>query len=412
MAAARCSVVRDWIAFWIFGMANNFAYIVMLSAAEDIMKHETNTTGTLPANAEQCQARENREPPMHHAVARPRPCLADIIPCLLMKFLYPCFAHRISMTIRHVTTCLLQAASFVVVAFAPNVTVALIGVGIGSVQSGLGESLYLGLSAYYSRQVGRPVAIDYSQSVAAWSSGTGGAGIFGSLVYAGLTEPHFAALSPRVTLLILLLVPLVFLLTYFFVLTPVDHVYRPARSVSIPQIASEEVADFSSGFAQCAQQALHFDREAGRTDTPKVPTTAWEMAKATVPLLKYMIPMTLIYWAEYLINQGVVSFIIFDCAHGFWLYQVMYQVVNLVFFAFDAVFRFVPHIWIVFALILIEGLFGGASYVNTFHSIHVKFHPALIEFSMGMATLSDSLGIVLAGFTAMPVHNWLCKLVA
>nr|CAD2170186.1 unnamed protein product [Meloidogyne enterolobii] len=32
--------VRDLIAFWIFGLANNFAYVIMLSAADDIIKSQ------------------------------------------------------------------------------------------------------------------------------------------------------------------------------------------------------------------------------------------------------------------------------------------------------------------------------------------------------------------------------------
>ena len=30
------------------------------------------------------------------------------------------------------------------------------------------------------------------------------------------------------------------------------------------------------------------------------------------------------------------------------------------------------------------------------------------EYAMMVVTLSDSLGITLAGFLAMPMHNWMC----
>ena len=30
-----------------------------------------------------------------------------------------------------------------------------------------------------------------------------------------------------------------------------------------------------------------------------------------------MIPLFLVYFAEYLINQGLVELVIFDCSHGF-----------------------------------------------------------------------------------------------
>ncbi|KAI6197806.1 Battenin [Aphelenchoides besseyi] len=125
--------------------------------------------------------------------------LADIVPCLILKMIYPFIGKYIPMTLWHVVVCILQAASFIIVAFAPNTYIALIGVGFASAGSGLGESFYLGLTSFYS-----------SKTIAAWSSGTGGAGLFGSLTYALLTEPHLANLSPRTTMLIMLVVPAIF----------------------------------------------------------------------------------------------------------------------------------------------------------------------------------------------------------
>jgi battenin len=49
-----------------------------------------------------------------------------------------------------------------------------------------------------------------------------------------------------------------------------------------------------------------------------------------------------------------------------------FQLCNAVFFFFNAIYFFVPHIAIVFGIILFEGFLGGASYVNTFHAIHKK----------------------------------------
>lgn len=53
----------------------------------------------------------------------------------------------------------------------------------------------------------------FRHTISAWSSGTGGAGIIGALAYAGLTEPHLANLSPRNTLLVMLIVPVIFCIT-------------------------------------------------------------------------------------------------------------------------------------------------------------------------------------------------------
>jgi len=163
-----------------------------------------------------------------------------------------------------------------------------------------------------------------------------------------------------------------------------------------------------------------------------------------IPLLRYMIPLSMVYFGEYLINQGIVELIFFDCSHGLSLsrpsqyrwYQVLYQLgvfisrssvnliqipvillpvlailqlLNAVFFFFNAIYFFVPHIGIIFALILFEGFLGGGAYVNTFHAIHKKIAPEKREFSLAAASSSDSFGILLSGFIAIQIHNFVCK---
>lgn len=87
----------------------------------------------------------------------------------------------------------------------------------------------------------------------------------------------------------------------------------------------------------------------------------------------------------------------------------VFQCLNAVFFLFDSMYFFVPHIVITFLLILFEGFFGGASYVNTFHRIHTEVHPSVREFSLGIASISDALGIVCAGLVSIPIHNLICS---
>jgi battenin len=44
----------------------------------------------------------------------------------------------------------------------------------------------------------------------------------------------------------------------------------------------------------------------------------------------------------------------------------------VIFFTFEAVYLFVPSIWIIFVAVLREGLLGGAAYVNTFYRMSVE----------------------------------------
>ena len=48
------------------------------------------------------------------------------------------------------------------------------------------------------------------------------------------------------------------------------------------------------------------------------------------------------------------------------------QVANAVFFFYEAYYLFLPSYWLVVALVLWEGVLGGAAYVNTFYSVYHK----------------------------------------
>ena len=68
------------------------------------------------------------------------------------------------------------------------------GVACASISSGFGEITVLQLTSFYSKH-----------TVTAWSSGTGAAGLFGSLSYALMTGPM--GIKPRTAILILLFIP-------------------------------------------------------------------------------------------------------------------------------------------------------------------------------------------------------------
>ena len=44
-----------------------------------------------------------------------------------------------------------------------------------------------------------------------------------------------------------------------------------------------------------------------------------------------------------------------------------FQFLNVIIFTTEAIFFYVPNIWIIFGLVLWEGLLGGGAYVNTFY---------------------------------------------
>ncbi|KAL3097251.1 hypothetical protein niasHT_029795 [Heterodera trifolii] len=311
----------------------------------------------------------------------------------------------------------MQALSFIIVAFSNSFTLSLIGIIFASFGSGLGENFLLALSSHYKRS-----------TIAAWSSGTGGAGIVGSVAYAALTEPKLFGLSPRNALLSMLIVPITFALAYWMLLTPSPTVHRIkllSPSTWIIQVNHNEIAD-------------------GNVKTTNEVNFASKM-RQIIHLLHLMVPLGIVFFAEYLINSGLHQLLHFDCAHGFGLseasqfrwYQTLYQLGvfisrssvtvfalptfvlyllpvlqcgNILIFYFQSLFHYMPHIGIVFSVIFVEGLFGGASYVNTFHKIHKTAPKELRAFSLSIVAASDSFGVTISGFLAILLHNHICNL--
>lgn len=86
--------------------------------------------------------------------------------------------------------------------------------------------------------------------------------------------------------------------------------------------------------------------------------------------------------------------------------------INVVYFLTEVIYFYTPSIWIVFAIVLWEGLLGGAAYVNTFYKMSKSIPLNKRKFAIAVVVLSDSIGISLAGFLAIPLHNAICSLPA
>uniref|UniRef100_A0A915ML14 Battenin n=1 Tax=Meloidogyne javanica TaxID=6303 RepID=A0A915ML14_MELJA len=365
--------VRDLIAFWIFGLANNFAYVIMLSAADDIIKsqHTHNPQHNNKTNISNKCIENIGNPRCEKYMSTGAVLLADILPAMVIKYTMPFFMNRIPFGFRHLLVCLLQASSYLVVALSPNIQISLFGVVLAAMGSGLGEICYLALSSHYSKS-----------TIASWSSGTGGAGIAGALAYAILTEPKFFDMSPRNALLVMLIVPIIFAITYWTLLTPVLTVHRinlfKISTWIVPVQNMKEKVNLKIGEEEYDNKAYTHN------------FTFRDKLKIIYPLLKYMVPLSFVYFAEYLINSGLS--------------------LNLAIFLIQSVNQFIPHIGIIFSLTFIEGIFGGASYANTFDRIHKEASSQTREFSLSIASTGDSIGISLAGFGSIIVHNYICKL--
>lgn len=245
--------------------------------------------------------------------------------------------------------------------------------------------------------------------ISTWSSGTGGAGVIGAVSYAGLTM----VLSTEHTLLVMLAVPLLQAITFWCILEHPAHTKIPITKNGIDS----------------QEQIIQVPRKSFKDKINLLPG-----------LMKYMIPLGLVYLFEYFINQGLYELVEFKdiwlthseqyrwlqvdyqigvfisrssvnivSINKIWIMSVL-QFVNVLILLFETLYYFMPNIWIVFALVLWEGLLGGGAYVNTFYKMSIEIPKEDRETSLGIGSMADSIGIALAGWLSMPVHNAICKL--
>uniref|UniRef100_A0A6P4EV21 Battenin n=1 Tax=Drosophila rhopaloa TaxID=1041015 RepID=A0A6P4EV21_DRORH len=382
-------VWRDLTSYWILGLCNNYGYVVMLSAAHDIIKQfNPNDESEESSSGRNC-----------HLVSTGAILLADVLPSLFVKMLMPFFPFWVNFRIALAVA--FSAAGFLLVGFANAEWMALLGVIITSASSGIGETTFLAYSSRYNKNV-----------ISTWSSGTGGAGVIGSLSYASLRSLDF---SPRDTMLIMLIFPVIEAFAFWLLLRRPQVDILPVTTVESTEVLITDEKPLV-GFKEKFFYIKH--------------------------LIKYMLPLCLVYFFEYFINQGLFELVYFEDifldkdSQYRWLnvdYQIgvfisrssvnlfqldkiwlmsVFQFVNVVYFLTEVIWWYTPSIWIVFVIVLWEGLLGGGAYVNTFYRMSKEISPERQQFAMAMVVQSDSYGIALAGFLAIPVHNAICGLPA
>lgn len=365
--------------------------------------------------------------------------LADVIPSFGVKLCAPYFIHVVPYSIRILLFVGLSATGMLLIALTPSytdggtITIKMAGVILASLSSGGGELSFLGLVHYYG-----------PFSLAAWGSGTGGAGLIGAGAYALATTS--LGLSVRTTLLASACLPAVMLVSFFLILP-----LGPLRSHSQKQRHN------TGSWTEDQSDDIDREQREGLLSPDEVPkpvfgsqskaSTTWSafrhnLARAKRLFFPFMLPLLLVYVAEYTINQGVSPTLLFPLKespfHHFRAFYPTYnaiyqagvfisrsstpflrvhnlylpsflQVANLALLTCHAISNFIPSVYIIFAIIFWEGLLGGLVYVNTFAEISDTVPKEDREFSLSATTVSDSGGICIAGFISMAFEVWLCQ---
>lgn len=195
--------------------------------------------------------------------------IADVLPSFIVKLVAPYLIDRVSYGVRVMSFAALSAGGMLLTSLTPqsldrsSVSLKLLGVAFASLSSGGGELSFLGLTSFYGQS-----------SLAAFSSGTGGAGIFGACLYALATIT--LRLTPRTTILASAAAPALMLWAYFSVLPSVKDLNVPATGYqSIPQYEDLE----------SIQGRLSADHESGRSIVSNNVATSGTSKSATLQSL-------------------------------------------------------------------------------------------------------------------------------
>jgi battenin len=388
----------QFLAFWLAGILNNGTYVIMNAGAKSI---DPSAVGLV--------------------------YVCNVLPAFLAQLTGPYWYHYLSYRTRMKLVAACMCASFCLVAYGQvqgSLYVQFAGIAITSFQSGFGEASFLAFSSFYpnSRLV-----------LTGWSSGTGMAGIVG---YAWVATFMFGfKLSFAWTLIIGNLFPLAYLLTTFWFL-PWPVIERDTTAAGGQGTAERYNALEENGGAAVAG-SINKDDDAVNLSEAATVMTANERLRQTLKLWKYMVPLVVVYFAEYATQSGTWAAIGFPITsktarkqfytYANWAYQCgvfvsrssglvckadlktiwflpLTQIALFFFFWFDAYYMF-WYDWSLIAPAFCVGLVGGAVYVGAFALIAEEVPPELKEFSMSVAIIADSIGILAANVSGLWIEQ-------
>ncbi|KAK0469059.1 batten's disease protein Cln3 [Desarmillaria tabescens] len=430
----RRALVRLASSFFLFGLINNVLYVIILSAALDLVPPST-----------------------------PKGIIAfcNITPALIVKVGWPyVLKGRIRYAKRVIGCCLLSVLGMIVVAFSDALSMRLLGISLASFSSGLGELTFLQLSTTYA-----PPSIA-GHSVGYFASGTGAAGLVGAFLWWELRS-----LGVRFGVGLSSVLPFVIPLTFYFLLPP-NSAFLPSSSYDDDEDSSCAITSTLPYTPLPTEEDVAEEEGSVPAGPKRVSLTPNDKLQLVKPLLiKYMLPLFCVYLFEYTINQGIaptllypvpspdkysfLSKFIHSVRDYYPLWQLVYQ--TTVFFSRSSISMGLPplparllslpsivqclillslayesavgfysddseglSIITVFLLVSLEGICGGLAYVNVFYRVNQE-HPdpnsandvertrQEREFKIGSIGFADSSGILLASLVAVPTEVRLCR---
>ncbi|KIS66807.1 amino acid transporter YHC3 [Mycosarcoma maydis] len=400
-------------AFFLFGLLNNSLYVVILTAALELLPQGV-PTGLVS--------------------------FANIFPALIAKAIWPYFLRGQVRYSKRVWSC--AALSFIgmlLVSFFPALAMRLVGISLASFSSGLGELTFLQLSTRYApkssetrsgltaaQAAGAGLETSFAGDAVGWfASGTGAAGLIGAAAW-WVVRP----LGVQTGMAILSVLPAFMIMAYAIILPSVQELLEgkdgKGGAMYAPLSTEDDAVERSSSDDQ--PTTANDDRQdstihigPGSEQDVKVRLSFQEKMALLKPMLQpYIIPLVIVYAMEYTINQGIaptliyplptrsshplLSHIIRKLTDYYPLYQLVYQTFVFLSRSSISIFKLpaIPRhlLWLpavlqtgllavllteslyawfresiasplVIVLICVEGLAGGSAYVSVFYSIGV-----------------------------------------
>ncbi|CDR98976.1 hypothetical protein [Sporisorium scitamineum] len=457
-------------AFFLFGLLNNSLYVVILTAALELLPQGV-PTGLVS--------------------------FANIFPALIAKAVWPYMLRGEVRYSKRVWSCAgLSFVGMLLVSFFPKLGMRLLGISLASFSSGLGELTFLQLSTRYApkaseRRVAAAVAgleTNFAGDAVGWfASGTGAAGLVGAAAW-WVVRP----LGVQTGMAILSVLPGFMVLAYTVVLPSVEQLLDGAGAKGGAEYAPVSTEDDATGrnslddpdADEAADDDVHDPTP--RQDISVRLSFQEKMSLLRPMLLPYIIPLVIVYAMEYTINQGIaptliyplpthsthplLSLIVKKLTDYYPLYQLVYQTFVFLSRSSISIFKLppIPRRWLwapavlqtgllvvlmteslfawfraniasplVIVLICVEGLVGGGAYVSVFYSIGIDEQNESSgialpptegdgaggedqvyklakkaqehEFRIGCVGFGDSLGILAASIISMPLQVSLCN---
>ncbi|PWN46491.1 hypothetical protein IE53DRAFT_304619, partial [Violaceomyces palustris] len=258
--------------FFLFGLLNNSLYVVILTAALELLPKGV-PTGLVS--------------------------LANIAPALVAKAVWPYLLKgRVRYTKRVSSCASLSFVGMMIISLFPSLHLRLLGISLASFSSGLGELTFLQLSTRYSPKPSSSSSkldlTNFAGDGVGWfASGTGAAGLVGAAAW-WIVRP----LGVKLGLAILSLLPGLMVGAYLFLL-PSPEALLGGRA--------EEEGEQGRRYRQARGEIVR----GGAVLAVRISFS--EKMQLLKPMLwPYILPLVTVYFAEYTINQGVAPTLIYE----------------------------------------------------------------------------------------------------